>query len=100
LGQRVLQGRLALAQATAEPVDERGHGVDGHLGLTEIGRALGHVEGGEVEQPHGVVGDDDLGRHLGQAPLHLRHLGRHRVHGLVVVEEPIVGAGRLGRRWR
>ena len=55
-----------VAEAAPETVDQGGQGVDGQAGLVQLGRLQGQVQGGQLEQAEGVVGDHHLGRRTGQ----------------------------------
>ena len=61
------------AEAVAECLDEGCEAVDGKPGGFEVGRLPGEVDGGQLEQAEGVIGDDLLGRR-GRDPL--RKLGQ------------------------
>ena len=96
LGERLEQGRLGLAEAAAEPVEQGAEAVDGQAGLEEHRRCLREVDGGQLEEPVAVVGHHDLGRGAGQ-------LGPHGVDlrlrlGLLVWRIGAAAAGPGG--WR
>ena len=69
VGERVAHRRRVLTESIAEPLDEAGDGVDRQGRGAQVGRIGRQVDGGQLVQTHHVVGDHDLGRHLGQAGL-------------------------------
>ena len=78
VGERVAHRRRVVAESVAEPLDEAGDGVDGQRRAAQIGRIGRQVDRGQLVQAHHVVGDHDLGRHLGQAGLRLAECLRGR----------------------
>ena len=69
VGERVAHRRRVLTESIAEPLDEAGDGVDRQGRGAQVGRVGRQVDGGQLVQTHHVVGDHDLGGHLGQAGL-------------------------------
>ena len=60
--QRITHGGRLVTEPVAEAVDEAGHGVDRQRRLDEVGWGGRQVDGGQLVQPHHVVGDHHLGR--------------------------------------
>jgi hypothetical protein len=71
LGQPVLQLGFVLPEAASQAFYEGGKGIDGQPGLIELGRLARQVKGAQLEQPKGMVGDDQLDRGAGQLLLEL-----------------------------
>ncbi len=96
--ERVAQRWRIRPEPVAEAVDEDADGVDRQRSRRQV-RWLGRqVDGGELVQPHHVVGDDDLGGHLGETRADVLD----RLLGLV---DQRLGSVRLGgvrvsARWR
>ena len=76
---------MVLAEAGTEPFHQRREGVDGEPAVLEVGRPLVEMDGGQLEQPDGMIGDDDRRRRLRQLLLHGRQLGGELL---------LLGAGR------
>ena len=95
LSQRILERPFGFAEATRQPLDQRGHGVDGQAGLVELRWTLRQVDGGQLEQAVGVVGHDDLGRGAEQlAPKLVEPPGQlGSFLGPEVIEVHVVGHG-------
>ena len=70
----------------AEPVDEAADGVDRQRGVGQPRRRGAEVDRGQLVQAHRVVGDDDLGGHLGESPAGLVQ----RVEGIVDLRVELV----------
>ena len=71
LGQPVFQLRFVLPKPSRQPFDEGGKRIDGQPGLVELGRLETQVEGRQLEQAEGVVGDHEVDRRAGQLLLEL-----------------------------
>src|SRR4051794_33002673 len=65
LGEGLAQRLLLVPEPAGEPLDDRRQRIDGQPGIVEVGRLLVEVDGGELEQADGVVGDDERGGRLG-----------------------------------
>ena len=85
---------MVLAQALTQTVHEAGHGVDGQGRFGQIRGSGGQVDGRQFVQPHGVVGDHEVGRCLGQA---LASLGQH-FGGGIEIGIVRIGGGNVGHR--
>jgi hypothetical protein len=94
-GEGVPQRPLVVTEAVAQTFDDGGEGVDGELGLGQVGLLLVEVQGGELEQTDAVVGDHHHGRRLEKLALHLGHAGGQ----LLLTGLGPVGGSTL-RRWR
>ncbi len=79
-------------EPTGHAFDQGAEGVDGQAGLVQLRRLQRQVEGGELEEAEGVVGDHDLGRGAGQLFLHLGELGRQLLLGRL--PDPAAAAAR------
>jgi hypothetical protein len=71
LGQPVSQLWFVLPKSPRQPLDEGGEGIDGQPRLVELGWLQTQVEGRQLEQAEGVVGDDQVDRRAGQLFLEL-----------------------------
>ena len=71
LGQPVSQLWFVLPQSPRQPLDQGGEGIDGQPRLVELGWLETQVEGRQLEQAEGVVGDDQVDRRAGQLFLEL-----------------------------
>ncbi len=94
-----MSSRSWVAESPGHPLDQGAEGVDGQPGLGQVGRLLGQVEGGQLEEAEGMVGDDHLGRGAGQLLLHLGQLGRQLLLGRLVGSasgRPAAPAGAAG----
>ncbi len=109
LFKRVLHRGVVLAESFAEPVDQTRNRIDRQHRLAEVGRVRREVDGGQFVQTHDVIGDHDLGGHVGEAlacllhgPFGLGHclsgLGVDGVVGIVGIEAAEVDLVEVGRR--
>jgi hypothetical protein len=71
--ERVSHRAGVLAESVAEAVDEAGDRIDGECRLRQIGRGRREVDRGEFVETHDVVGDYDLGGHIGEAAARFLH---------------------------
>ncbi len=77
LGERLPEGGFGIPQATLEALHDGGQGIDGERGLRQLRWLGGEVDGGQLVDPHGVVGDHHGRWRPEQLATHLLHLGLH-----------------------
>ncbi len=95
LGEAFPKMLLLGSEAPGQAVHHGAQGVDGDLGLPELGGLEGKVEGGQFEQAEAVVGHHGGRRGLGELLPKLGHVGLELLlGGRVVVVGRVIGASR------
>jgi hypothetical protein len=66
VGQRIPEDGSVLSQTVFETFHETRQRIDGQGGGFQIGRLAGEVDGAELEETHGVIGDNHVDRSVCQ----------------------------------
>ncbi len=64
------QAPFVFPQTTLKAVHQRRQGIDGQLGLWQLRWLLRKMEGGQLPEPHGVIGNNQLRRRMRQLLTH------------------------------
>jgi len=86
LGERVPKDAAVLAEAIAETIHQAPQGIDGEARRRQVRWGSPQVDGGQLEQSHGVVGHHAISRYLSKSLARLGQLGLYPRLELRVVE--------------